>query len=133
VKSKSYKERVTPSGVKTGLIMRYCPFFIFLIAVLVLLGCNLQPVNNSTLAVATPSNTPTSRVVDNHEDENVARITVEEAKAEFDKGNALFVDARPAAAYEMEHIKGAVNITSATLDQQLPTLPKNKKIIVYCS
>jgi 3-mercaptopyruvate sulfurtransferase SseA len=112
--------------------MRYFLLCI-LLAVAPLLGCNQQPTNNSSVASATPANTPTSRVVDNHEDENVARIAVEEAKAEFDKGNALFVDARPAAAYEMEHIKGAVNITSATLDEQLNTLPKNKKIIVYCS
>ena len=36
-------------------------------------------------------------------------------------------------AYKEEHIKGAVNYTSGTIEGHYKDLPKNKKIIVYCS
>jgi rhodanese-related sulfurtransferase len=65
-------------------------------------------------------------------DADVPRITVEEAKKGFDNGSVVFVDARAADAYTAEHIKGAVIIKGAGEDR-FDSLPKGKKIIVYCS
>ena len=65
-------------------------------------------------------------------DAEVPRITVEDAKKGFDNGSVVFVDARAPEIYAAEHIKGAVIIKGAT-DDRFDSLPKGKKIIVYCS
>lgn len=65
-------------------------------------------------------------------DAEVPRITIEEAKKAFDASGAVFVDARAIEVYKAEHIKGAVVIEGAA-ENRFDALPKNKKIIVYCS
>lgn len=68
-----------------------------------------------------------------HVDEDAPRISLEEAKKDFDAGTAVFVDTRDASAYGLEHIKGAINIPVADLQAKISTIPTNKKIIAYCS
>jgi len=89
-------------------------------------------VSNSTPAVPAAKTAPAADV---HQDDghDAPRITLADAKKDFDAGTAVIVDVRDAAAYDQEHIKGAINITKATLDANLDKLPKGKKIIVYCS
>ena len=65
-------------------------------------------------------------------DADVPRITVEEAKKGFDNGSVIFVDARSPDAYNAERIKGAFIIKGAGEDR-FDSLPKGKKIIVYCT
>lgn len=69
---------------------------------------------------------------DGHED-TAERIDLAEAKAAFDKGDAVFVDTRNAEYFDKEHIKGSINIPAADLDKVLNKIPKGKKIIAYCS
>jgi 3-mercaptopyruvate sulfurtransferase SseA len=73
--------------------------------------------------------------LDNESD--VPRISLEDAKAAYDAGNAVIVDARAEVTYAQEHIAGAINIPYGIgddkLDPMLAKLPKGKKIIVYCS
>jgi rhodanese-related sulfurtransferase len=45
-------------------------------------------------------------------------------------GTAVIVDSRAEAAYKAEHIAGSINIDN---ESKFDTLPKGKKIIVYCS
>lgn len=66
-------------------------------------------------------------------DDGAARITLADAKADFDAGRAIIVDSRPADSYKVEHIKGAINIPLAEFEVQYKNIPTNKKIIVYCS
>lgn len=66
-------------------------------------------------------------------DAAVPRITVEDAKKEVDAGNAIIVDSRQEFAYKNEHIAGSINIALGAPDDAFAALPKNKKIIVYCS
>ncbi len=61
------------------------------------------------------------------------RIPLEQAKADFDRGTAVFIDTHSAQAFAAEHIKGAINITNTDVDLKASSLPKGKKIIVYCS
>jgi len=84
-------------------------------------AANTPAVNSSPVTVITPA------PVDSN------RITVAEAKKEFDAGTAVFVDVRAEAAYKMEHIKGALHIPLESLDANLGKLPKGKKLIIYCS
>jgi predicted sulfurtransferase len=62
-----------------------------------------------------------------------ARISLADAKTGFDAGTALFVDTRAEGAYNQEHIKGAINVSMDKLEAKLKELPKDKKIIAYCS
>lgn len=61
------------------------------------------------------------------------RISLEDAKKDYDKGNVLFIDTRAQSAYEIEHIKGAINIPVETIENRYKDVPKNKKVIAYCS
>lgn len=65
--------------------------------------------------------------------DDAPRITLADAKKDFDAGTAIFVDTRGEAAYKNEHIKGAINIAADMLEAKLKELPKDKKIIAYCS
>ncbi|MBK8466233.1 MAG: rhodanese-like domain-containing protein [Chloracidobacterium sp.] len=67
-------------------------------------------------------------------DADVPRITIEEAKKEFDAGNVVIVDSRGEAQYKQEHIAGALNVPFGAPDNpKFSEIPKGKKIIVYCS
>jgi Rhodanese-related sulfurtransferase len=61
------------------------------------------------------------------------RIPLDQAKADFDRGAAVFIDTHSAQVYAAEHIVGSINISNNELDAKAQMLPKNKKIIVYCS
>ncbi len=64
----------------------------------------------------------------------VPRISAEEAKKDYDAGNAVFVDSRGKTAFDAEHLPGAIVLAqNATGEYDFDTLPKGKKIIVYCS
>ena len=67
-------------------------------------------------------------------DADVPRITIEDAKKDFDAGTAVIVDSRGEAVYKQEHIAGALNIPFGSADNpKFADIPKGKKIIVYCS
>ena len=63
----------------------------------------------------------------------IERVSVEEAKAAFDSGTAVFVDVRSAEAYQAAHISGSVNIPSEELEARLSELDKTEWIITYCT
>ena len=63
-------------------------------------------------------------------EEDVPRISIEEAKKEVDAGRAVIVDSRAEDAYKHERIAGSINVPSA---DKFDSLPKGKKLIVYCS
>jgi rhodanese-related sulfurtransferase len=65
--------------------------------------------------------------------DETARISLAEAKKDFDEGKAVFVDTRNEAAYKEKHIKGAINFTLADVEARWNEIPTDKKIIVYCS
>jgi len=67
-------------------------------------------------------------------DADVPRITIEEAKKEFDAGNVVMVDSRGEAQYKQEHIARALSVPFGAPDNpKFSEIPKGKKIIVYCS
>ena len=67
--------------------------------------------------------------------DSAPRITVKEAKQAYNKNKAVFVDDRAKDQYDLEHIKGAINVPlpDDANSAALKSLPKNKLIIVYCS
>ncbi len=78
----------------------------------------------NTTAASTPQNPPS---------DNAPRISLADAKKDFDAGNVVFVDTRAESSYKQEHIKGAINVSMETVEMRYKELPKGKKIIAYCS
>lgn len=63
----------------------------------------------------------------------VPRISPANAKKELDAGTAVIIDSRAVDAYKAEHIAGAINIPFGSPPEQWDALPKDKKLIIYCS
>jgi hypothetical protein len=61
------------------------------------------------------------------------RITVAEARAAFERNQAVFVDVRGEDAFRTGHIRGALSIPTGAEAQHVDKLPKNKLIITYCA
>ncbi len=79
--------------------------------------------NSNNKAAPTPENKA----------EEPPRISLADAKKDFDAGKAIFVDTRAAESFKLEHIKGAINIPAGDFETLYTELPKDKKIIAYCS
>lgn len=65
--------------------------------------------------------------------EGFRRITVEELKPLFDRGEVTLIDVRDIGAYEAAHIPGSLQIPLARIDGETPYLPKEKLIVTYCT
>jgi hypothetical protein len=61
------------------------------------------------------------------------RISLADAKKDFDAGNAVFIDTRAEVTFKQEHIKGAINISAESYEARYKEIPTGKKIIAYCS
>lgn len=86
------------------------------------------------LLACTPPATPVEVYAKYDNEDAVPRIKVEEAKKEWDAGNIVFVDSRPETAFKQEHLPGAINIPlGPEAAAKFDTLPKGKKIVVYCT
>ena len=71
------------------------------------------------------------------EDAAVHRLNPTEAKRDFDRGDAVFVDVRSAFTYEAGHIPGALHlsfyVSTAHLREVLASYPADSRVITYCS
>lgn len=79
-----------------------------------------------------------SEIPDAHNEEGipypeVPRILLEQARARYDAGSAIFVDVRSLEEYEAEHIPNAVSIPAEELGERYSELLKNAEIITYCT
>ncbi|MEP7211891.1 MAG: rhodanese-like domain-containing protein [Acidobacteriota bacterium] len=111
--------------------MRYLFFIMIAAALFVGLACTDAAERPKPVANATPA-----KAADNHSDEHAddaPRITLADAKKDFDAGTAVFIDTRGAEQFKQEHVKGAINITAGDIAAKADTLPKGKKVIAYCS
>ncbi len=63
----------------------------------------------------------------------VPRVSLADAKAAFDAGNAVFVDVRSASDYASEHISGALSIPESEMPTRLTELNPQDWIITYCT
>ena len=63
----------------------------------------------------------------------VSRISVDDSKAAFDQGSAVFLDVRSADSYTENHIPGAVSIPLNELPPRMGELDAGKLIITYCT
>lgn len=82
---------------------------------------------NLAAASPAPAQTP------NPEDK-MPRIRPEEAKKLVDEGKGVIIDVRGPEAYKISHIKGALDYSLSRIEAgDFSGLPKNKRIIAYCT
>lgn len=106
--------------------MRLSLLILILGALIIGLGCTNT--GNSTTVKAEPAKANSPNVA-----EDAPRISLDDAKKDFDAGTAVFIDARDVNSYKFTHIKGAINIPFAEAENRLKEIPTDKKIIAYCS
>jgi predicted sulfurtransferase len=90
----------------------------------------------SPTGTKTAANQPKNAVTktdDHGHADDAPRISLADAKKDFDAGNVVFVDTRAAVAYQQEHVKGAINIPMEAVETRYKEIPTDKKIIAYCS
>ncbi len=75
-----------------------------------------------------PMKTPTPNSVD-----QVKRVSLEDAKAAYDAGTAVFLDVRDSSSYHESHIPGARSIPVSELTNRLSELDPSSWIIPYCT
>lgn len=78
------------------------------------------------------ANVPTSPLSGEHAP---VLVPLKEARTYFESGEALFIDSRHEFDYKLGHIRGAMNLPLKEFGEKqelLPTMPKDKLLIVYC-
>jgi rhodanese-related sulfurtransferase len=60
------------------------------------------------------------------------QLSRDELEAKLARGKQLLVDVRPTLEYESGHLPGAISIPIEQLAKRLTTLPKDRRIVVYC-
>lgn len=71
------------------------------------------------------------RNVDSPDD--VLRISIQDAMAMLDAGDAVLYDARTAASYRNQHAEGAISLPEDEVGERFESLPEDKAIIFYCT
>ena len=64
---------------------------------------------------------------------DVPRITVQAAQLQVEAGEAILVDVRTRATYEVNHIAGAISMPFDEVSRRSAELPTNKLVIFYCA
>ncbi|HEY2980618.1 MAG TPA: rhodanese-like domain-containing protein [Anaerolineales bacterium] len=91
-------------------------------------GATPQPTAAATAAVSPTPGLPRSEA-------GVPRVTPADAKAAFDRGEAVIVDVRGPDAYARGHIAGAISIPLGEFETNVAglSLDKQQWIITYCT
>jgi 3-mercaptopyruvate sulfurtransferase SseA len=63
----------------------------------------------------------------------VPRVKLEDAKAAFDGGTAVFVDVRSPESYKSSHVPGALSIPVYEMEARAAELDPQQWIITYCT
>ena len=108
---------------------------IALIGISIFTAC--QNTSTPTMETAKTNSAETPKTAPKVENEDplakVPRISLADAKKAFDEGNVTFVDTRAEIQYREEHVKGSINIPAEAFEMRFAEVPKDKKIITYCS
>jgi len=112
--------------------------FVILVMLFVLAACSAQPTQTlptlAPTAIVDPSFTQPAGGLP-QTDADVPRITVEDARAALESGEAIIVDVRSPSAFEESHVAGAVSVPLGMIERELASVPLNKEqwIITYCT
>jgi hypothetical protein len=99
--------------------------------ILVIALISLTVLSKSALPRGTATVPPGVQVIGSFPE--IPRVSLADAKAAFDKGSAVFVDARSTDAYALSHIPGALSIPDNVLSSRMSELNPKDWIITYCT
>ena len=84
-------------------------------------------------APAVANSNPTPPPPPQSEDDKMPRTSGADALKMFKAGEAIIVDVRSEDSYRMSHAKGAISVPLDKIEKGDHKLPKDKKIISYCT
>ncbi len=118
--------------------MRYILSLLTVSALATVLACQAASTANTTVSgdgnkIAQVENSPPQTEKPHDAEDNAPRITLADAKKDFDAGKVIFIDTRAEAAYNNEHVKGSINLPLNDFEAKYKEIPPAKKIIAYCS
>lgn len=64
---------------------------------------------------------------------DVSRITLKETQSLLEKGQAVLIDVRDSSAYDQAHAVGALSFPEIEIETRLSELPRDKRLILYCT
>src|SRR5215217_3014851 len=103
-------------------------FALIIAAAVVFAACNAidNTANTNTKSAALPG-------ADTVYADGARRITADELDTMVKNGQAIVVDVRNQASYDLGHIPGAKLIPAGEILNHLNELPRDKMIVTYCS
>jgi len=103
-------------------------FALMAVAAVVFAACNA--IDHTASSQSKPSPSPGSDTV---YADGARRITADEMVAMVKNNEAVVIDVRNQASYDLGHIPGAKLIPAGDILNHLDELPKDKMIVTYCS
>jgi rhodanese-related sulfurtransferase len=82
---------------------------------------------------ATVSPVQSAQAVQAAEPETFARISIDDLEPLAARGEVTIIDVRTSEAFLASHIEGALHIPVARLEGEVPYLPKDKRVVTYCT
>lgn len=107
-------------------ILSFCA--IAIIGLGVLTACNSAEWRNARTSPVAPAPATAPAPAD-----GARRVTSAELKDLLERNEAVVIDVRNEASYNVAHIRGAKLIPEAEVVNHIDELPKNKLIVTYCS
>ena len=80
-----------------------------------------------------PANTTAAQPQGTSHGEAARRVTAEEIKEAYNRGEGVVVDVRNETAYQTSHAKGAILIPVNDVAARAGELPRDKMILTYCT
>ena len=109
--------------------MRFTFYFaLIVVAAVIFAACNA--VDHTASSQTKPSPSPGSDTV---YADGARRITADELVKLVKNNEAVVIDVRNQASYDLGHIPGAKLIPAGDILNHLDELPKDKMIVTYCS
>lgn len=101
----------------------------------VLTACNSVEWRNAKTSAVAPTGTPATSAPATAPApaDGARRVTINELKEMLAKNEAVVIDVRNQASYDIGHIKGAQLIPLNEVVNRMDQLPRNKLIVTYCS
>ena len=103
-------------------------FALMAVAAVVFAACNA--IDHTASSQSKPSPSPGSDTV---YADGARRITADEMVAMVKNNEAVVIDVRNQASYDLGHIPGAKLIPAGEILNHINELPRNKMIVTYCS
>ena len=101
-------------------------FALIVTAAVILAACNAVDKTANTKPAAAPGSQTAYA-------DGARRVTADELQGMIKTGQAVVVDVRNQASYDLGHIPGAKLIPAGEILNHLNELPRDKMIVTYCS